>query len=292
MKKYYFLPIVGITLSSFLGFQRVNSTSIELLHTSKKYSSGANAGYTGAPGESSCIACHSSTVLSGETENILEMLQLGNPITQYLPGETYDFKLETVTASVEKGFQMTALDENNEPAGVFIAGSNTELKEGVNGNIAGRKYVTHTSGLNSPNGWDWQWTAPDFYVGEITFYLATNNANGNNNTAGDQIYLSQYTLNSSAGLVEKTTLEQEFKVGYSPSNNTLHVNFVREDVGEMYVNFIDLNGKSVFNQNLGKSIFGSNKQKIQLPTTLSNGIHIVNLFVENNVMAGKVMITK
>lgn len=292
MKNYYILPILGISLCSILGFQRFNATSIELIHTSKKFSTGANAGYTGAPGESSCIACHSSSVLSGDAENIFEILDGGNPVSDYTPGATYDFTLDLMTPSVEKGFQITALDQNDEPAGVFIAGSNTELKEGTTGNIIGRKYVTHTSGLNAPSGWDWQWTAPATYVGEITFYVSTNRANGNNNAGGDQIYLAQYSLNSSAGLIEKTKTEQNFNVGFSPSSNSLFVNFEREDVGEMYINVVDLNGKSVFTQQLGKSIYGANKQEVKLPSTLSNGVHTVHFFVGNNVMAGKVIISK
>jgi len=291
MKTLIILPIFGICICSFLGWQRFNSVSAEILHASK-YSAGSNAGYTGAPGESNCTSCHTGSVQSGGSENIFALTQGGVLVDDYTPGDTYDISIETVSNVAKKGFQITALDQNNNPAGVFTASSNTQLKNGTFGAIQGRKYVTHTAGTNAPSGWQFTWTAPNDIVGEITFYLATNKTNASGTAIGDVIYLSQYSLNTSAGLVEKTAQNEKFEVGYSPVSNQLIVNFEENNPGEMYINLVDFNGKSVFAQKLGKSIYGSNIQKITLPNHLANGIHFVNFFVDNKVMAGKVLISK
>jgi len=291
MKKIIILPIIGIAVCSLLGWQRFNVISSDFLHASR-YSAGANAGYTGAPGESNCTNCHSGTVLSGSDENIFTISLGGVGALEYTPGEVYDLSLTTASNVAKKGFEITALDENNNPAGEFVASSNTQLKSPTSGLFAGRKYVTHTSGTNSPTGWQFTWTAPNAIVGEITFYLATNKSNSSNSTAGDEIYLSQYSLNTSAGLVEKTSMNEHFEVGYSPESNQLVIRFDDIQPGEMFLNLVDLNGKSVFTQKLGKSIEGSNIQKIRLPEGIKNGIHFVNFFVDNKALAGKVLVSK
>lgn len=280
---------MGIAITTFFGFQRIGSVSADKLHVASKYSSGATGSYTGAPGEANCTQCHNGAVNDGSSENLLDFSFSGNQVTEYTPSQTLDLTLTTVSNVAKKGFQITALDENDNPAGVFIASANTKLLNG-NGATAGRKYATHTSSTNSATGWNFSWTAPASPVGAVTFYIATNKTNASGNSSGDVIYLSQHVLGTSAGLVEKTKNEDEFMVGFSPSNNQIFVDFEQEAVGEMYINIVDMQGKSVFTQNLGKSITGKNKQKIVLPFDLADGMHSVNFFVDNKVMSGKILI--
>lgn len=291
MYNRFILPLFGISIIAFLGFQRVESISIEQLHSATKYSAGSPGSYTGAPGESTCTACHSGSVNDGSNENLLDITFAGIQVTEYTPNQTLDLTLTTVSNVAKKGFQITALDENNNPAGVFIASANTKLLNG-SGLTAGRKYATHTSGTNSTSGWIFSWTAPASPVGEVTFYIATNKTNASGTTNGDVIYLSQHFLSTTAGLIEKTKNEDEFMVGFSPANNQIFVNFEQEAVGEMYINIVDMQGKSVYTQNLGKSIAGKNKQKIVLPFDLADGMHSVNFFVDNKVMSGKILIAR
>ena len=62
--------------------------------------------------------------------------------------------------------------------------------------------------------------------------------------------------------------------------------------GEMYFNLVDMNGRSVFTYGLGQSVIGKNSEKIVLPEDLKNGMYVVNMFVNNNVMEKKIMIQK
>lgn len=290
MNKYYVLPIVGIAMTTLLGFQRLGTISAEQVHIASKFSSGSPGSFTGAPGENNCTNCHGGAVNDGSTENMLRFEIGGSEVFEYTPGATHELILTTESNVSKKGFQITALDENNNPAGSFIASTNTKLLNG-SGGTAGRKYATHNAGTNAPNGWDFSWIAPSSPVGSITFYVATNKSNANGQSSGDVIYLSQHVFGTSAGLIEQTKAASDFKVGYSPSNNQVHLNFEMENVGEMFISVVDLSGKPVFTQNLGKSMNGKNKQKVTLPSDLSDGMYIVNFFVDNNPFSGKIMIT-
>lgn len=299
MKKYnfkqsiYVLPILGIAVTTFLGFQRIGSVSIEKLHVSSKFSSGANAGFTGAPGEANCTQCHAGQVQNGDIENQVSFDVSSLPVSVYNPGETIDIHVTTTSNVAKKGFEMTALDENDNPAGVFVIGANTQLKNGTAGAINGRKYITHTSGTNSPTGWVYSWEAPATDVGPITFYLATNKTNSGGTTAGDEIYLSQYTFaNASASLTEIKS-KKEFQAGFSPSTNTLHMNFTNDNLkGELYLNLVDLNGKSVFTSSLGFANEGENEQKVIIPSSIKDGIYVANLFIGNYGMQQKIRIVR
>jgi hypothetical protein len=126
------------------------------------FASGPPAGRTGAPGEQTCIQCHTGTLNSGP----------GSVTISGVP-ETYEPNQEfTLTVRVEHpdrrrwGFQITALDAQNDPAGRLSAINRnvTKVANGT-GNLAGRVYVEQTSnGTFSGQGqgaeWEVKWTAP------------------------------------------------------------------------------------------------------------------------------------
>lgn len=287
MKLIISLFIVGISLSSFIIYNKTNATVSLYNHMNQKlYSSGALAGYTGAPGEQNCTACHSGTVQDGSSENLFTIQKDGVDALEYIPNETYDLHLEMASDPAKKGFEIIVLNEVNQFVGSFTAGSNTQIKNGS----GGKKYITHTSGTNSPNGWDWTWTAPSSIQGELTFYMATNKTNANNSASGDVIYLSQFSFSTSVGIAETESIVTGFSAGFSPTNNTLFIDFESEIAGEMSLNIVDLNGKSIMNKPLGKSTIGANNQSLVLSNTISPGIYVVNFFIDNNVRSQKIMI--
>jgi hypothetical protein len=190
----------------------------------------------------------------------------------------------------KKGFQATALTSANVMAGTFTGvASNTTVFT-----ASSRKYANHTasSNTNATTLWGWSWTAPATDVGDVTFYVATNKTNNNNGSDGDAIYLSQHVISSTLGLLEQTDNQSHFTVGYSPENNSAVFNFTTLSVGEMVLNLVDLNGRSVFHSDLGTAQIGQNNQSVALPSDLKNGIYIANFFVNNKVMSAKIMIQK
>jgi hypothetical protein len=288
MKHNFLFFVTGALMIGTLSFQKSGNFSIGKITASTVHrnANGAAAGKTGAPGEQNCTACHTGTALDGSSENILTVLQGATPVTSYIPGQTYTVALAMASNPAKKGFQATALTSTDVMAGTFTAGSNTS----VNGTA--KKYANHTSTSNTSAIvlWGWSWTAPSSDVGPVTFYVATNKTNNNGNDSGDAIYLSQHVIGSSAGLVEDSKVEMNFSAGYNPLNKQLTLSFDALNGGDFTLNLVDVNGRTVYYQSIGKAIEGKNQHIVTLPDHLKEGMYFVNCFVGNRPMSAKVML--
>lgn len=291
MKKMYILPIAAVVTLGAISFQKSDNFKIEkyFAKNGHKSASGSVTGRTGAPGELNCTSCHAGTAQTGDTENSFILLNsVPAAVTTYVPGATYTAALTMTSNPAKKGFQATVLDASDNMAGTFVATATTAISGTT------RKYANHksTSNTSTVSTWLWSWTAPATDAGDVTFYVATNKANANNNDSGDIIYLSQHIVGSTAGLEEQTQEQTNFSAGYSAANNSIAFDFTTLSSGEMNLNLVDMNGKSVFTYNLGNAIVGVNKQMVVLPADIKNGIYVVNFFVNNKAMSAKIMVQK
>ena len=257
-----------------------------------RYSSGSPAGKTGAPGEGafSCTECHPGPINDGTSQNLLTVYDEGVEITSYMPGEVYTVSLVLVDENVKEGFQATVLDNNyDNMAGTFLTSGSvgTQIVSWL-----GRDYATHISAsTNAGNvSWDWEWQAPATESGPVTFYVASNIANGNGTSTGDAIYLSQHVLNSVLSVDEATKEVVAFKSGYHGASNTLHMQFNALSSENMFVKLVDLSGKSVFSTRLGNSTIGHNKQVVRLPQAVPSGMYAVQFFLGNKPMTAKIVV--
>lgn len=292
MNKNYFLGLAMISAVGFLAVQRSGSEMENYFAANghKLNSAGAPAGRTGAPGESNCAECHSGGTQSGTGINTLYMLDGGTIVTNYTPGSIYNMSLALSTGSVKEGFQATVLDlTNNQFVGDFpgTGGFGTAITT-----FNGRDYANHTSTSNDEGNlaWVWQWQAPATDVGPVRFYVATNIANGNNNSTGDAIYLSEHIFGSTAGISEVENEVTDFTAGYSSSLNSVMIGFSSKTVDNMFFNLVDMNGKSVFTAQPGNSALGENKLKVTLPDGIRSGMYVVNFFIGNKPMSAKVLV--
>lgn len=289
MKKLLLLPVVaavGTTMVSFMsneGHVRIS----RYVNAHKLDNNGPSAGKTGAPGENNCTQCHSGVAQNGNSVNQVILTENANVVTSYMPGISYNVAVNMTDFSSINGFQIVALTPTNTQAGsiTIIPGSGTQLKNGS----AGKKYVTHTLAGNVQHSWAFTWTAPASNVGTVTFYLATNKTNAQNNSSGDVIYLSQHPFGSVAS-VEELPDAMELEAGYQPSNHSLLLTYSALSSGESSVNVVDLNGKSVFNEEVGHSESGLNKKSVKLPESLEEGIYIVHFNVNNTFVSKKIYI--
>lgn len=175
------------------------------------FAAGPPAGRTGAPGEQTCVQCHTGTLNSGQGSVAIE----GVPAA-YEPGQEYTLTVRVSHPDRRRwGFQITALDAENRPAGT-IAAINRNLTRVANGtgNLQGRVYVEQTTmgtfnGQANSASWDVRWTAPAEDIGQITFYAAGNAANGNNASSGDNVY----TTSTPTGASAPTIIAPAFKKG-------------------------------------------------------------------------------
>ncbi|HEU4595841.1 MAG TPA: PQQ-dependent sugar dehydrogenase [Pyrinomonadaceae bacterium] len=157
------------------------------------FSSGPPAGYTRAPGEEpeTCAECH--LVEDAGTGQ----LTLSVP-PNYTPGQSYDITVTHTNADqtrVRWGFQLTALDASEERAGTLQPLDGLTQVLDNQGPFPDRQYIEHTSqgtfpGQRNGASWTFRWTAPAEDVGPVTFYVAGNQANGDGNTSGDNIYFT------------------------------------------------------------------------------------------------------
>ena len=295
MKKHYILGVTLLTAVGFLAFQKSGVDSVENYlpvngHT--KFAAGSPDGKTGAPGESNCTDCHAGTVTNNSSANTLLMLDGATQQTSYTPGSSYNMSLSLNSGDVMEGFQATVLDATDAMAGSFpgTGGFGTAITSS-----SGRDYANHTTSSNTEGNllWSWVWDAPATDVGIVTFYVATNIADGNGATSGDVIHLSEHLFGvSTNGIDEESVDNSNFTAGYAVNENAVVVNFNSIGVDHMLFNLIDLTGKSVFQSNLGTSEIGENTSSVNLPSDLKSGIYVVNMVVGNKAMTAKVLVQK
>lgn len=282
-----------VLFGSFVVFsvQKSGNGMFEKFDSSKahKNSAGSPVAKTGAPGEGTCVQCHAGSVMAGATQNILKVFDGGNEVTAYMPGETYQVSLSLATGNVKEGFGATALLSSNVAAGTFPGTGLVGTQVSLSG---GRHYATHrvVSSNEGNVSWDWDWTAPSTESGPVTFYVASNKANGNNSSSGDQIFVSQHVIQSVLSVDEMSDVIA-FNAGYSDEKNGITLTYSALTVENSFVSVVDLTGKTVFSKQLGNSEIGENKHFIRLEEDLNHGTYIVQFFLGNKARTKKVVIT-
>src|SRR5947209_20363693 len=97
-------------------------TNSQLLTKVSSYAGGPPAGKTAAPGESNCGECHLlDSAGLGRVQGQQDLLNITAPAT-YSPGATYTIVVTHTAVSSTRlrwGFELTALNENNQAAGTF-----------------------------------------------------------------------------------------------------------------------------------------------------------------------------
>ena len=146
-------------------------------------------GVTGAPGEGTCVMCHTTFPLNSGAGS-LAITGIG---ATYTPGTTYPVEVTLSDPdAVRWGFELTALNAAGASVGSFVLPPT--LQQSTTGN---RTYVKHTVdathlGQTGSSSWQFTWNAPATGTGQVTFYLAGNAANGSFDNTGDRIYAHSF----------------------------------------------------------------------------------------------------
>jgi len=284
------LPGMVAGVFTVLSLQNASNAKFEKFResTSHKNSAGAPVANTGAPGDNNCTQCHSGSVLAGANQNILKVMDGATEVFSYVPGTTYKVSLALATGNVKEGFGATVLENGGNTAAGSFPG--TGLVGAQTSSSGGRFYATQTAASNSEGNvaWEWDWTAPATDEGAVTFYVASNKANGAG-TIGDEIYLSQHSFNSTLSLDESPVNNIQFKTGFNAKNNELMLSYISLIKEKVYVNIVDLSGKSVFTKHLGDSNIGENKQIVELNENFKSGTYIVHFFLGNTSTSSKIV---
>lgn len=288
MKKLYTIFGFGLMICLFLANN--TSSKITSYHALKSLrTDGSIISMTGAPGENNCVSCHGGAALDGNN-GMSEMTIVGSAGNEYVPGETITLQLELTDGSAKNGFQLVALNNDNEMAGEFIItnGSQTQLNENFQ---LEREYVTHTSGGTFQTSWTFDWVTP-VTGGEVTFYVAANKSSNIGSSAGAEIYLSQHTFTAedltNTSVAEKPTFQ--FDIAFLKNQNKVVLDFDLSHNADVYFNLVDLKGSSVYSSQLGNRNAGEFKEVVNLKNNLENGIYVATLFFDNKPVSKKIMV--
>jgi len=155
-----------------------------------------------APGDGTCGNCH----FGGQGGGAITIS--GTGLTAgFIPGQTYNMEINiNDDDAAVGGFQLVALDANQQSVGTFIPGTGMQAV-----NLNNRVYLEHNNSNmfngNLPNesNWTFQWQAPQSSHSGITFYVSGVAADWLGGFDGDDVYTSSLTLSALA--VEFESLE-------------------------------------------------------------------------------------
>lgn len=156
---------------------------------------GTRGGYTGAPGESTCIACH----VPGAHPTSTASFDIQAP--RSIVGSTaLPVRVEfTGSNAVHHGFEMTARDSLGNPTGTWTITDPTNTKN------TGVRHVTHTQTGILRSSWNVTWNRPSSPPhGPITLYAAGIEGDGHWPT-GDQMHLTTHALYQASVVTQNTT---------------------------------------------------------------------------------------
>lgn len=244
-------------------------------------SSDGKAGKTGAPGENTCVQCHSgSAVNSGSGSISINTASMING--EYELGQTYDLSVTVEQTGLSLfGFSIVALDANGNSVGTLMAGADNHSDAATISGIT-RQYLTHDfngGATADSHTFGFQWTAPTEDFGVITFYASGNAANGNEASSGDNVYSTSAQIQpvQPIGIAES----KESMLLWNPSSMELGVN------GNVIENcqweIFDVNGRLVLSKK------GQTNQTIKV-SDLQKGIYLVHCVYGNKTEIKKITI--
>lgn len=153
-------------------------------------------GYSGAPGDGICAECHLG-VLNASKGSV----KVNFPSASYTPGQTVRMSVTISDPDARRwGFQLTAREASNpstKTAGTF-ASADSATQTVSNGQYIGQTLTGTQAGSAGPTTFTFDWTAPIAGTGGVSFYVAANAANNNNQNTGDFIYTSSLNVSEAA----------------------------------------------------------------------------------------------
>ncbi|MEM9990369.1 MAG: choice-of-anchor V domain-containing protein [Bacteroidota bacterium] len=244
-------------------------------------STGSPVGSAGAPGEQTCgrSGCHGVDPNLGNAELLLDIENM--PMT-YEADQTYSLtvRLEN-TETIKNGFQIVALDAENNNAGLWTLTDTDATRERVN-NATGRSYVTHTFNGNQQASWEMDWTAPTEDVGEVTFYISALDTNNNSSPSGDDLYTTSSSLSFEMPNALSSVVTGGLEVYPNPASEVVVLNNLPQDVTAIRI--YNLTGKVV------RSL--TTRQEHLNIQDLKAGLHFVQIQTTDRVFTQQFVVQK
>lgn len=191
----------------------------------KASSSGPLPAHAGAPGEQTCVACHSSFPLNSGGGNF----KITNLPKIYFPNQEIQIAVTLTDSHAQLyGFQMTAIDAEGRQAGDFVLPSQNPFPVQIIGGMVGsfpRSYIEHTANGITPTqansrSWTFGWRAPGVRIGRVRFFAAGNAAEGGGDTRDDYVYATNEWVRAGAAAADFDGDGKSDVSVFRPSNGT------------------------------------------------------------------------
>src|SRR5215831_2935614 len=276
MKQIITLLVLAIALIAF------SSNTLKVL---KPFPPKANSG---APGEQTCIICHTGTDLNGGPGNI--KISYNGTRNTYKAGKVYTFTVTvTDTSEIHYAFETTALDASNNPAGVpkLIDTTVTLIQTDRR---TGRQYVTDYD-ATPLNTWTFKWQAPATDVGDVSFYLDGVAANGDLKDKGDHVYTSTPFVLKYKASTKEEDLESSLNVNVFPNpvQTTAFINYDLGQDGDVTLAILDNHGKLIRTLFHGYADAGTHSLSMDR-SGLAAGIYFIRMETQAGNMTSKMLV--
>ncbi|MEM6378645.1 MAG: choice-of-anchor V domain-containing protein [Bacteroidota bacterium] len=275
MKYFYLLFLVGLT---FVFFNSSSSGPAAVQGRDRTGSPVANG---------NCSNCH----FGGDfgTSVIAQLLKDSVEVDNYIPGETYQFRISipTTIRPSSYGFQAVALTgEANTTAGTFSnLPENTQVTT-----INQRDYLENSQRLPDST-YTIDWVAPEVGTGAVRFYAAGNAVNNASGSSGDDPAVLDQALSIAEGAVSsifnRDALQLEWQVFPNPVQERL---FLRVEVPKRQtytVRIVDLQNRVI--QSAPWTVTpGTQNWRAEIDDLIP-GIYLVQLISENQIYSRKIV---
>jgi hypothetical protein len=242
------------------------------------------AGATGSPSESTCnqSSCHVGTAVNAGSGSVT-ITSSNLTDWMYVPGQSYSISVtvaETGRSLFGLGFE--ALKSNGDNAGTLVAGTGTTLKNKTIGGFSRKNIVQQTDAGATSNShtFTFTWNAPATDVGNITFYVAGNAANNDNDEAGDHIYTSSQVVGTFVGVNEYYNPDFGLNVFPNPASESLKVEYNLNNASTVGLVIYDNNGAIVRQLQNQLETTGKYQKSFDI-TGLAAGNYMLELTVNN-----------
>lgn len=254
------------------------------------YSGGPPDGRTGAPGEQTCVSCHSSFPLNSGDGSFT----VTGP-DQFEPDMTYTITVElSDNAQSRWGFEITPLDIGSV---TITDAANTQLSSsGGNSYVKQTSTGTFSGNANGPVSWSFDWTAPSTPPDSVIFYAAGNAANNNFGTTGDYIYTTSFTSRLMPTGIDDdpfASLPSHISLGNYPNpfNARTAISYNLPHAGNVTLQIFDLNGRMIESladgyQEAGEKIFYWDA------SGMASGVYFFNLVFDGARESRKMVLIK
>ncbi len=218
-------------------------------------SSGGPAQTTGAPGEATCgrSGCHAVAENTGDASIAINFEEAS---LEYAPGETYAMTIALTNAmnASKNGFQLVALDSLNNNAGSWelVEESTTQIRGGSS--LADRSYLTHTTAGTGQTSWMVNWKAPEESIGSVAFYLSVNDSNANGGRTGDDIYITNLSINAASSTSTSVVDRLAKNITIYPNPAVDFINIQSDGIEILNTTVYDVTGKIVHVSSIPTSV--------------------------------------